>query len=404
MRIPFSGNPLTLNLHEAGNLRPRRRLPGPAPAGPDRGARSASRCSIPIPTVVYLEQTLQKADRAQGHQGSTGFFRQGGQQPPRHPQGRTRPSGWRRSPIKTTASAAKAPATGISGWVAPWAFSSTDPEFVANLKQLYERQIQVQKLIADKQVAVGMTLDEVSVSQGQTDENLPPQNRHRPVRALGVHRIRGRQKLRHRDRPHDRPGLSPAGQRHPRGKGQDRRRVRKRRRHRGRGKRGPPGRQREDHRPAVGFPLVRNSRDSTSANPCFPYVMALHCPDSMSAVADLFTTMTPAKLERLGDVYGPGIAFHDPIHDARGLPQLRDVLSNRFKKMAGISFKSLDAHGDDRTGFLLWIVNYQHRGERAGHPRHEPFQIRPGRPDLASSGITGTPRSSSTASSRSSAG
>ena len=56
---------------------------------------------------------------------------------------------------------------GISGWVAPWAFSSTDPEFVANLKLLYDRQIQVQKLIAAKSVAVGMKLDEVTLSMGK---------------------------------------------------------------------------------------------------------------------------------------------------------------------------------------------------------------------------------------------
>jgi len=56
---------------------------------------------------------------------------------------------------------------GISGWVAPWAFSSTDPDFVANLKLLYERQIQVQNLVANHQVAVGMTLEEVSLSKGQ---------------------------------------------------------------------------------------------------------------------------------------------------------------------------------------------------------------------------------------------
>lgn len=56
---------------------------------------------------------------------------------------------------------------GIAGWVAPWAFSSTDPEFVEHLKQLYERQIQVQALIAAKEVAVGMTLDEVSQSRGK---------------------------------------------------------------------------------------------------------------------------------------------------------------------------------------------------------------------------------------------
>ncbi len=56
---------------------------------------------------------------------------------------------------------------GIAGWVAPWAFSSTDPEFVANLKHLYERQIVVQDLIASRSVAVGMTLDEVTQSLGK---------------------------------------------------------------------------------------------------------------------------------------------------------------------------------------------------------------------------------------------
>ena len=56
---------------------------------------------------------------------------------------------------------------GISGWVAPWAFSSPDPDFVANFKQLYQRQIQVQALIAAKNVAVGMTLDEVSLAKGK---------------------------------------------------------------------------------------------------------------------------------------------------------------------------------------------------------------------------------------------
>ncbi len=56
---------------------------------------------------------------------------------------------------------------GIAGWVAPWAFSADDPEFVAHLKQLYERQIQVQELIAAKQVAVGMTTDEVAQSRGR---------------------------------------------------------------------------------------------------------------------------------------------------------------------------------------------------------------------------------------------
>jgi hypothetical protein len=55
----------------------------------------------------------------------------------------------------------------ISGWVPPWAFSSKDPDFVANLKKLYERQIAVQALIAAKALAIGMTLDEVGLSKGK---------------------------------------------------------------------------------------------------------------------------------------------------------------------------------------------------------------------------------------------
>lgn len=56
---------------------------------------------------------------------------------------------------------------GIAGWVAPWAFSSKDPQFVAHLKEFYDRQIEVMKLIEAKEVAVGMTPDEVSKSIGK---------------------------------------------------------------------------------------------------------------------------------------------------------------------------------------------------------------------------------------------
>ena len=77
--------------------------------------------------------------------------------------------------------------------------------------------------------------------------------------------------------------------------------------------------------------------------------MALHCPDSMTAVADFYNEMTPAKLDRLGDIYGPGVEFHDPIHNASGLSQLREVLIYRFHHMAAVTVKVVDAHGDDRT-------------------------------------------------------
>lgn len=59
---------------------------------------------------------------------------------------------------------------GIAGWVAPWAFSSKDPQFVEHLKQLYDREIIVRDLIDAEQVAVGMTMDEVDRSKGKPNK------------------------------------------------------------------------------------------------------------------------------------------------------------------------------------------------------------------------------------------
>lgn len=56
---------------------------------------------------------------------------------------------------------------GIAGWVGPHAFSHPQEDFVAKLKQLYERQIAVNKIIAEEGVAIGMTLGEVEKSRGK---------------------------------------------------------------------------------------------------------------------------------------------------------------------------------------------------------------------------------------------
>lgn len=51
---------------------------------------------------------------------------------------------------------------GVSGWVTPAAFSSKDPKFVEKLKQVHTRQLLVRELIEKKEVAIGMTPEEVS--------------------------------------------------------------------------------------------------------------------------------------------------------------------------------------------------------------------------------------------------
>lgn len=56
----------------------------------------------------------------------------------------------------------------VVGWIAPWALSSPkDPAFAENLRKFYVRHMEVRELIAAKQVAVGMTIDEVAQSLGK---------------------------------------------------------------------------------------------------------------------------------------------------------------------------------------------------------------------------------------------
>ena len=61
---------------------------------------------------------------------------------------------------------------GIAGWVSPHAFASKDPDFVENLKKLHGRQLEVQRLIEEKQLAIGMTTEEVEKSRGAPVKKL----------------------------------------------------------------------------------------------------------------------------------------------------------------------------------------------------------------------------------------
>ncbi|MGB0990967.1 MAG: hypothetical protein ACPG32_00685 [Akkermansiaceae bacterium] len=65
----------------------------------------------------------------------------------------------------------------LSGWVSPKLMASKDKNFIANLKKLYKRQLIVKELIAAKQVAIGMTLDEVKAALGKPTETEVRQTR-----------------------------------------------------------------------------------------------------------------------------------------------------------------------------------------------------------------------------------
>ena len=54
----------------------------------------------------------------------------------------------------------------VLGWVSPRFLGSKDKDFVENLKKVYERQRIIRELVANHEVAIGMSVEEVSASLG----------------------------------------------------------------------------------------------------------------------------------------------------------------------------------------------------------------------------------------------
>ena len=65
----------------------------------------------------------------------------------------------------------------VTGWVSPKKLASTDPKFIENLKKHYERERQIRVLIANNEVAIGMTVSEVQKSIGEPTKKQSKQTK-----------------------------------------------------------------------------------------------------------------------------------------------------------------------------------------------------------------------------------
>lgn len=80
----------------------------------------------------------------------------------------------------------------VAGWLKPTDVIHPDPDLHANLKKVYDRQIQVQALIAKNEVALGMTQEEVRESLGKptrTTSKLTPFGREDTVEYAVFERV-----------------------------------------------------------------------------------------------------------------------------------------------------------------------------------------------------------------------
>jgi len=91
----------------------------------------------------------------------------------------------------------------VVGWVSPHALSCDDPNFIENFKKVHTRQISVKKLIAENEVAVGMTSEEVIASIGTPTKTSV---RRTAEGTTGVYEYLERKSINHYRTQYDRSG------------------------------------------------------------------------------------------------------------------------------------------------------------------------------------------------------
>lgn len=90
--------------------------------------------------------------------------------------------------------------------------------------------------------------------------------------------------------------------------------------------------------------------------------------DFLRQFAERFAALDASNLDRLGELYSDNVLFRDPLHEVRGLTELRRYFAELYANVSELRF---DFHGFDQVregeGYLRWTMSYRHprlaRGE-----------------------------------------
>lgn len=86
--------------------------------------------------------------------------------------------------------------------------------------------------------------------------------------------------------------------------------------------------------------------------------------DAQSAAARVrafYERLTPADLDRLGEIYAPNAYFRDPFNEVRGVPAIRSIFEKMFEQLADCRFRILDTLADEHRALLTWDMTFRFR-------------------------------------------
>jgi len=91
--------------------------------------------------------------------------------------------------------------------------------------------------------------------------------------------------------------------------------------------------------------------------------------DAAARVVDFFESLSPASLDRLGELYAPGAYFKDPFNEVRGLPAIRQVFEHMYASLEQPRFAVTGCLVDGSECFLTWDFHFHFKRFDTGAPQ-----------------------------------
>jgi ketosteroid isomerase-like protein len=83
--------------------------------------------------------------------------------------------------------------------------------------------------------------------------------------------------------------------------------------------------------------------------------MSLHFNEPrLQAVAAFFESLSPADLDRIGDLYAPDARFKDPFNEVQGLGAIRAIFAHMFEALHEPHFVVTGGFAQGDEAFLTW--------------------------------------------------
>lgn len=87
-----------------------------------------------------------------------------------------------------------------------------------------------------------------------------------------------------------------------------------------------------------------------------------------AALARLFEDLSPDRLDALGAFYAPDAWFRDPFNEVRGVPAIRALFEDMYRRLDQPRFRVTGAFSGPEGLVLAWEFSFRFRGgARAPH-------------------------------------